>query len=81
MNTIVDEIEHLKDIVSQLPESAIREVRDFAAYLADRERRRKALVERVLKAEKEHNSVMCNSVEEAMQAILNYQDDEDDEEA
>ncbi|MDA8215412.1 MAG: hypothetical protein M0Z64_09085 [Nitrospiraceae bacterium] len=81
MNTTINEIEYIKDILSQLPESAVHEVRDFAAYLADRERRRKALVERVLKAEKEHNSVMCTSVEEAMQAILTYQDDEDDEEA
>ena len=78
MNTTVDEIEHLKDILSQLPESAVREVKDFAAYLADRERRRKALVERVLKAEKEHNSVICNSAEEAMQATLNYRDDDEE---
>jgi|GEM_PF-962777 len=79
MNTTVDEIEHLKDILSLLPESAVREVKDFAAYLADRERRRKALVERVLKAEKEHNSVICNSVEEAMQAIYNTPDDDNEE--
>lgn len=69
MNTTVDEIEHLKDILSQLPESAVREVRDFAAYLADRERRRKALVERVLKAEQEP-PIRFESVEDAVKAVF-----------
>jgi hypothetical protein len=78
MNTTVEEIEHLKDIVSQLPESAIREVRDFAAYLADRERRRKALVERALKAEQNPDTVECRSPEEFIQAILNAPDDDED---
>lgn len=69
MNTTVDEIEHLKDILSQLPESAVREVRDFAAYLADRERRRKALVERVLQAEQEP-PIRFESVEDAVKAVF-----------
>lgn len=70
MNTTINEIEHIKDILSQLPESAAREVRDFAAYLADRERRRKELVEQVLKAEKEL-PIRFESVEDAVKAVFN----------
>ncbi len=69
MNTTVDEIEYIKSILSRLPASAVYEVRDFAAYLADRERRRKALVKRVLKAEQESETVECRSAEEFIQAI------------
>jgi hypothetical protein len=75
MNTTINEIDHIKDILYQLPESAVHEVRGFAAYLADRERRRKELVEQVLKAEQEHDSIICNSAEDAMQAILNAPED------
>lgn len=78
MDTAIDEIEYIKNILSRLPESVVHEVRDFAAYLADRERRRKALVDRVLKAENQHDSVICLTPEEAMQAILNYQDDDEE---
>jgi hypothetical protein len=78
METTIDEIELIKNILSSLPNSALHEVRDFAAYLADRERRRKALVARVLKAEQEPDTVICNSAEEALQAILNYQDEQDE---
>lgn len=71
MDITVTQIDNIKEILARLPENSLAEVRDFAAYLLDRERRRKALEERVLKAEKEHDSVICNSAEEAMQAILN----------
>ena len=69
MKTTTDEVEQIKVILSQLPESALHEVRDFAFYLADRERRRKALVERVLKAEQTPDTVECKSPEEFIQAI------------
>jgi hypothetical protein len=69
-------IDDVKELLPNLSDDALREVRDFAAYLLDRDRRRKVLVERVLKAEKEHDSIICNSVEEAMQAILDEPDDD-----
>jgi uncharacterized protein VirK/YbjX len=78
MNTTANEIDHIKDILSHLPESALHELRTFVDYLADRERRRKELVERVLKAEQEHDSIICNSAEEAMQAIYNTPDNDDE---
>lgn len=78
METTIDEIELIKNILSGLPKSALHEVRDFVAYLADRERRRKALVERVLKAEKEPDTVKCTSPEEFIQAIEQAEIDNDD---
>jgi hypothetical protein len=78
METTIDEIELIKNILSGLPKSALHEVRDFAAYLADRERRHKALVERVLKAEKEPDTVECKSPEEFLQAIEQAEIDNDD---
>jgi hypothetical protein len=79
MNTTVSEIDHIKEMLPVLPETALHELRTFVDYLADRERRRKELVERVLKAEQEHDSIVCNSVEEAMQAIYNTPDDDKEE--
>ncbi len=78
MTTTTKEIENIKEILAALPESALHEAKTFVDYLADRERRRKALVERIRKAEENPDSVICNSVEEAMQAIYNTPDDDDE---
>lgn len=78
MEATIKEIEQIKEILFNLPEPALHEIRDFAFYLADRERRRKALVERIRKAEENPDSIICNSVEEAMQAIYNTPDDDDE---
>lgn len=75
MKTAANEIEHIKEILSSLPESALHEIRDFAFYLADR---RKELEEGVLKSEKAYDSIICNSVAEAMEAIYNTPDDDDE---
>lgn len=56
-------------MLHKLPKKRVQQVRDFAAYLLDRERRHKALVKRVLKAEKKPDTITCNTVQEAMQAI------------
>jgi rubrerythrin len=65
------EISEIDEMLQKLSDERLKEVRDFIGYLLEREKRHKKFVERVLKAEKEHDSVICNSVEEAMQAILN----------
>lgn len=78
MNTTINEIEYIKDILSRLPAFAVQEVRDFAAYLADRESRRNALVKRALKAEQESETVECRSAEEFIQAIEKANADNDD---
>lgn len=75
MNTATAEIEQIKEMLPMLSETALHELRTFTDYLADRERRRKELVVRVLKAEKEPDTVACNSAEEFIQAIENAEDD------
>ena len=69
MTTTVTKIDNIKELLARLPEDALAEVRDFTAYLLDRERRRKALEERVLKAEQEP-TIVFETAKEAMQAIL-----------
>jgi hypothetical protein len=70
MNIAVNELEHIKEILPVLSETALHELRAFVDYLADRERRRKELVESVLKAEQE-TPIRFESAEEALQAIIN----------
>ena len=70
MNTTVNEIDYIKEMLSMLPETALHELRTFVDYLADRERRRKELEERVLKAEKEP-PIRFESVEDAVRAVFN----------
>jgi hypothetical protein len=70
MNTTVNEIDHIKEMLSMLPETALHELRTFVDYLADRERRRKELEECVLKAEKEP-PIRFESVEDAVKAVFN----------
>jgi hypothetical protein len=71
------EISEIDEILNMLPKTARQEVRDFTAYLLDRERRRKALVERVLKAEQNPDVVECKTPEEFIQAIINAPDDDE----
>ena len=71
------EIYEIDEMLNMLPKTARQEVRDFAAYLLDRERRHQALVERVLKAEQNPDVVECKTPEEFMQAILNAPDDDE----
>ncbi|MBI4685801.1 MAG: hypothetical protein HY755_11475 [Nitrospirae bacterium] len=76
MSTTTKDIEHIKEMLPMLPEPALHELRTFMDYLADRERRRKKLVERVLKAEQNPDTVMCSSAEEFLQAIESAEDDD-----
>jgi len=70
MNTTVNEIDHIKELLPKLSEPALSEVRDFIQYILEKQKRRKAFVDRVLKAEKEI-PIRFSSVKEAMQAIRN----------
>jgi hypothetical protein len=68
VNTTVDEIEHIKEMLPKLSEPALIEVRDFIRYIFEKQKKRKAFVDRVLKTEKE-TPIRFRSVKEAMQAI------------
>ena len=70
MKTTTDEMEYIKEILPTLSGDALREARTFVDYLADRQRRRKALVKQVLKAEKE-TPIRFKTAKEAMKAIRN----------
>jgi len=70
MNLTIEEVEQIKELLPILPETALHEVKDFIAYLIDREQRRKALEKRALKAEKE-TPLRFHAVEQAMKAIRN----------
>lgn len=72
------EITDIDEMLKMLPKTARQEVRDFMAYLLNRERRRKALIERVHKAEQEPDVVECRTPEEFMQAILNAPDNDEE---
>jgi predicted DNA-binding transcriptional regulator len=71
------EISEIDEMLKMLPKTVRQEVRDFTAYLLDRERRRKKLVERVLKAEQNPDIVECKTPEEFVQAIINAPDDDE----
>lgn len=75
MKTSTNEIDHIKEMLPALSETALHELRTFTDYLADRERRHKKLVERVKKAEENPDTVICNSAEEFLQAIESTEDD------
>jgi hypothetical protein len=74
LGNTVAEIDRIKEMLNKLSESALAEVGDFVAFLLEKEKKRKALVERVSKAEQEP-SVTFESPEDAMQAILNATED------
>ena len=69
METTINKIDSLKDILIQLSDEKIQEVYDFAAFLAEREAKRKAFIEETLKAEKEP-TIRYESVEDAVKAIF-----------
>jgi hypothetical protein len=69
MNTTVNEIDHIKEMLPKLSKPALIEVRDFIQYILEKQKKRKAFVDRVLKAEKE-TPIRFKSVEEAVKAIF-----------
>ncbi|MBF0520853.1 MAG: hypothetical protein HQK92_14170 [Nitrospirae bacterium] len=69
------EIERIKEMLPGLSSERIREVSDFIAFLAEKERKHQAFVEETLAAEADPDYVVCNSAKELMEAILNADDD------
>ena len=72
MKTI--EISDIDEMLIELPKKRIQEVRDFVGYLLDKEKKRKAFEERILKIERESDTVTFDSVEEAMNTIRNWEE-------
>lgn len=69
------EISNINEILIKLPPKRIKEVRDYVSYLLEKEKKHRAMVHRVLEAEKEPY-VECRSAEGVMQAIYQAQDED-----
>ncbi len=63
-------VQVINKAIAELSPVLIDALHEYVLFLVERERKHKAFVERVLSAEKE-SSVICNSVDELMQAIDN----------
>lgn len=70
MDTATKEINDITQLIANLPVETVREIRDFAFYLADKEQRHKKFVEEVSAAEQEP-PIRFKSVKDAMAAIRN----------
>lgn len=68
METIVIQIDNIKEMLSELSPERLQEAYDFVAYLREKERKHRSFVERVLKAEQEP-PIRFETVEQAMNAI------------
>ena len=69
MKTATPEIEHINELLPKLSKPALIEVRDFIGYILEKQKKRKAFVDRVLKAEKE-TPIRFKSVEDAVKAVF-----------
>ncbi len=74
MKTTASEIDQIREMLPMLTEPALQETRDFIQYLIEKQKKRKAFVDRVLKAEKE-TPIRYNSVDDAVKAIFHEADD------
>lgn len=63
------EISDIDEMLAKLPAKKIHEVRDFVGYLLEKEKKHKAFVERVLKAENEP-PIRFKSVGDAVRAVF-----------
>lgn len=70
------QISDIDKILTKLPKKKLKAVRKYVERLLEKEKKRKTFEKRVLRAEKERG-IICNSVEEAMDAILNAPDDDE----
>lgn len=65
----INKIEKIDGLLSKLPKRYLKEIEDFAAYLASKARKNKLFEERILKAE-QGKKIRFNSVDEAMKAVI-----------
>ncbi|MBF0518430.1 MAG: hypothetical protein HQK92_01755 [Nitrospirae bacterium] len=68
------DIERIIDMLPELSPERIKEIADFTAYLAERERKNKVFIEETLAAEERGEYYTFNTAEEAMDAIINWRE-------
>ena len=74
METTVNEMEQIKEMLPMLSLPALREAKDFIQYLLEKEKKHKAFEQRLQKIEEESDTVTFDSVEDAMDAIRNWKE-------
>lgn len=67
------EISEIDEILLRLPEDCVKEVKDFADYLFEREKKRQAFTERVSQA-KQEPSLEFKSVDDLMKAVREFEE-------
>mgnify|MGYP001611965673 CR=1 FL=1 len=72
MKTAAHEIEHIKEMLPKLSKTALHELCTFANFLTEKEKKHKAFEQRLSKIEAESDTVTFDSVEDAMNAIRNW---------
>ncbi|MCX5810460.1 MAG: hypothetical protein NTX36_14015 [Proteobacteria bacterium] len=67
-------ISDIHEMLPKLPARRIQEIRDYISFLVEKEKKHRAFVKRVLEIEKNSDTVVFNSAEEAMEAIRNWEE-------
>ncbi|MBF0463920.1 MAG: hypothetical protein HQK88_01990 [Nitrospirae bacterium] len=68
------DIERIIGMLPELSPERVKEIADFTAYLAERERKHKVFIEETLAAEERGEYYTFNTAEEAMEAIINWRE-------
>ncbi|MBF0564996.1 MAG: hypothetical protein HQK89_07130 [Nitrospirae bacterium] len=68
------DIERIIEMFPELSPERVKEIADFTAYLAERQRKHKLFVEETLAAEQRGEYYTFNTAEEAMEAIINWRE-------
>lgn len=74
MSITSHQIDEITEMLEALSEEGLKEVKDFIAFLREKEAKRKAFEERILGIEAESDTVAFDSAEEAMKAIKNWKE-------
>ncbi|MBF0537448.1 MAG: hypothetical protein HQL03_04245 [Nitrospirae bacterium] len=70
-------INHINEMLIDMSEKSLNEISNYVISLRKKEQRHDAFVRRLSEIEANPDYIECTSIEEAMQAIYNIQDDEE----
>ncbi|KJU87693.1 hypothetical protein MBAV_000113 [Candidatus Magnetobacterium bavaricum] len=69
-----DKVDAIKEALKELSPPLIDSLNEYVSFLIEKERKHKVFVERILEIEANSDTVIFDSVEEAMEAIRNRYD-------
>ncbi len=67
-----NKVEAIKEALRELSPPLIDSLSDYVSFLLEKEKRHKAFIERILDIETNSDTVIFDSVEEAMEVIRNW---------